>query len=334
MELHYPSSITCFYYTGSLKIETKRIEFLNSILASLPIISLIIMGVFLKRIQFLSDTTVVEIKKFVSHIALPALLFNAFLHLEIEINQILMIGVMTSLCFLMMFVGRVVKRVAKIDTPYFPLLIGGYEMGMFGYAIFLSFYGQENFPKIAFLSLGQIFYIFTYLISTLSALQNGKGSMKEGLKRFVTSPIIIAIVMGLVLGAFKSVVSPTPFLRSLHSLIIIISSLAVPLISITIGYGLKISTKGLKLSLITIIVRKSFSIPLALLINHFIIDNLLHMDSIYKIALLFIVIAPPPFIISVYVNQKDEENLAYIDRTVSLDCLVSIVLSVVIMLLV
>ena len=158
--------------------------------------------------------------------------------------------------------------------------------------------------------------------------------MKEGLKRFITSPIILAISMGIILGYMKKGFSPNPLLTSVHSLIVLIGSLSVPLISISIGYGLKVSAKGLKLSLLTILVRKTFNISFALLINHYIIRNLLHMDSIYSIALLFIAIAPPPFIISVYMNQKDEENLTFIDRTISLDCIISILLSVIVVLVV
>ncbi|NCB00960.1 MAG: permease [Spirochaetia bacterium] len=307
---------------------------MNSLIAALPIISLILLGYILKKFNFFKEQTVKEIKNFVSNITLPALLVNAFLALEIESRYLIMIPVVTILCFVMVFIGNLVKRIGRIETPYFPLLMAGFEMGMFGYAIFFSFYGQENFPKIAFLSLGQSIFIFTYVISKMKSIQNGKDSIIEVIKRFVSSPIVISIITGVVLGSFKGVVTVTPFLKSIHSFIILLGSITVPLISITIGYGLKISKKGLKLSIITILVRKSVLLVFALLINHYIIDSLLHMPYIYQISFLFIMIAPPPFLYSAFCDQNDRENVAYIDQTVSLDCIVSIISSMIIVLVV
>jgi hypothetical protein len=37
--------------------------------------------------------------------------------------------------------GRVLSNLLKIPSPYFMILMGGFETGMLGYSIFISLYG-------------------------------------------------------------------------------------------------------------------------------------------------------------------------------------------------
>lgn len=79
-------------------------------------------------------------------------------------------------------------------------------------------------------------------------------------------------------------------------------------------------------SLKTIVVRKVVLLALALLINHFLIDQLLGMESIYRYALLVMFLTPPPFVITIYMRANDKKNADYVDNTLSLDTLVSILM--------
>jgi predicted permease len=65
---------------------------------------------------------------------------------------------------------------------------------------------------------------------------------------------------------------------------------------------------------------------LALAINHFLVAGLLNMDSIYRYAVLVMFLTPPPFVITIYMRQGDKANADYVDNTLSLDTLVSILL--------
>jgi predicted permease len=65
---------------------------------------------------------------------------------------------------------------------------------------------------------------------------------------------------------------------------------------------------------------------LALLINHFLIDRLLGMDTIYRYALLVMFLTPPPYVVTIYMRPNDKVNADYVDNTLSLDTLVSIVM--------
>jgi predicted permease len=294
--------------------------------SALPILALFLLGYLLKRVRYFREDTIVDIKKFVTNISLPALLFNAFLSLDIQAEYTLMIVVVYIMCLLMILVGRIVAKIAKIESPYFSLMMSGFEMGMFGYAMFISLYGEEHLGKIAFLAIGQSIFVFTFLISALTSVQNGKQSLGLIIKKFITSPIILSITLGIIVGQFKHYIYDWAFIETTFVFIRLLGSITVPLITITIGYGISIGKDGLGLSLFTIFIRKTFLFIIALIINHYIIGKFLHMDSIYEYAMLIIALSPPAFIFSVLVQSDDKENVAYINRTISLDCLISIFL--------
>lgn len=293
--------------------------------ATLPILLLFGLGALLRHTAFIGEQTIADIRKFVLTISLPALLFKAFLSLEIEARYTIMIAIIYLMCIAMVLIGRLFSRVAKIETPYFSILMGGFEMGMFGYALFMSLYGVENLGKIAFLGIGQTLFVFTFLISLMMGLrEQGKQGILPALRRFITNPISMAMVAGIIIGQIPTPSIGSEIVATMATFINLLGSVTVPLITITIGYGIKIGKQGLRLSIMTILVRKSFLVLFALTINHFIIDQWLQMDSMYRYGLLVMALAPPTFLPSMLVRPNDPENAGYINRTISLDCLVSI----------
>ena len=302
---------------------------MTHIFAALPILTLFVLGYLLKKANFFRESTIVDIKKFVTNISLPALLFNAFLSLEIQAKYILIIVVIYLMCTSMIVIGKIVAKIGNIKSPYFPLMMGGFEMGMFGYALFISLYGAEHLGKIAFLTIGQSIFVFTILISGIMAAQHGKQSIQSSLKQFFTSPIILSIAAGIIAGQVKGYIGGGMAVKAILTFITLLGSISIPLITITIGYGITIGREGLGFSLFTIVVRKSVLVLFALLINRYIIDGLLHMDAMYRYAMMILALSPPSFILSIFVQPADKENFSYINRTISLDCLVSIFLTMI-----
>jgi hypothetical protein len=149
------------------------------------------------------------------------------------------------------------------------------------------------------------------------------------LRQFITSPVILAILAGLLASLIGPLVTVGPVLGTLGRFVSMVASLTVPLIAITIGYGIHIKREGLLLSLKTIAVRKVLLIIIALAINHFLIDAVLHMDAMYRYALLVMFLTPPPFVISIYMAQDDRQDADYVANTLSLDTLISVLMVVV-----
>jgi predicted permease len=299
---------------------------INTILSILPVLLFFILGFILKQKEFLKAGSSADIKKVVSNLALPALLFQAFASIELESRFLLLILLIFALCTAMLFVGRLSARVLKVKSPYWTYMMGGFEMGMLGYALFLSIYGSEHLSKIALMDLGQVLFVFFVLMALLIREREGSSSATGLLKSFISSPVILAIFAGLITSFLKTVTTPNALTESLGEFLLLLGNLTVPLISLMIGYELSFRKEGMALALKTIAVRKFFLLILALLMNHFFIRGFLNLDKIYEMALLTMFMLPPPFVLTIYMKQEDRENLDYVNNTLSLSTVISVVI--------
>lgn len=291
-----------------------------------PILLLFVLGYILQKSKNFSDPTIAGIKRIVSDLALPALIFQAFSTLEIESSYLILVVTIFMVCHLMVLLGKALAKPLGMSSPYFPLMMGGFEMGMLGYALFISVYGVENLGKLALVDLGQVLFVFFVLMALLIKERDGVHNKKVLLRQFMTSPVIIAIFAGILVSIFAKNIEPNSLFIALGEFISLLANLTVPLIAISIGYGIHIKKEGLAKAFKTILVRKILLVALALLINVFLVDNLLGMSAIYRYAVLLMFLTPPPFIITIFMKVGDKENADYVDNTLSMDTLISIVL--------
>ncbi len=299
---------------------------IDTLLPVLPVVLLFILGFFLQRLSFFSDKGIGEIRRLISDVALPALLFKAFLAVDLNASYLFLVAGVFLSCTLMVMAGRAVGRVMGIKSPYFAFLMGGFEMGMLGYALFLSLYGEAHLGKFALVDLGQVTFVFFVLFALLTKEKNGSLSALELVGRFVKSPVIIAILSGIVLSFIAPHVENGPFLSTISSFIDTVASLTVPLIAIVIGYTIRIDRLNLSLALKTIAVRKVLSLLFLIILNFVVVNILLDMDRMYTRALMVEFLLPAPFVIPIFMKQDDKKNMDYVSATLSLDTLISIFL--------
>lgn len=292
----------------------------------LPILLLFVLGFILQKSKSFSEPTIAGIKRIVSDLALPALMFQAFSTLEIESSYLLLVITIFLVCLVMVLLGKALAKPLGMKSPYFPLMMGGFEMGMLGYALFISVYGVEHLGKLALVDLGQVLFVFFVLMALLIKERDGVHNTKVLLRQFLTSPVIIAIFAGILVSLFGKHLEPNPLVTALGEFISLLANLTVPLIAISIGYGIHIRKEGLAKAGKTILVRKVLLVAIALLINHFLVDGLLGMSAIYRYAVLLMFLTPPPFIVTIFMKRGDKENADYVDNTLSMDTLVSIIL--------
>ncbi|HUX12370.1 MAG TPA: AEC family transporter [Spirochaetia bacterium] len=290
-----------------------------------PVIALFVLGYLLRRIHFFETGAVGALKKMVVNIALPALLFRAFSSLTFKPQLLVVVVAVFSICILMVLAGRLIGRLLGIRNPYFALLMGGFETGMVGYAIFIAVYGVENVPYLALVDLGQVLFVFFVLMSLLISLRGEKLSSIELARRLVSSPVIISIAAGLLFGLVKSHVAITDagVYRAFDSLISIVGGLTMPLICVVIGYELEIDRATIGLPLATIGIRTLLLVALAFVMNALVITRLLHLPPMYEKAVLTMFILPPPFVIPLFMAQVDRENMRYVTNTLSVGTIAS-----------
>lgn len=292
----------------------------------IPVIGLLLIGYILQRLRFFKMDTMEEIKRLVLNVSLPCLIFLAFYTLELQVKFISIVAAVFGLCVCMFLLGKVIAKALSIQNPYFPLIMGSVETGMLGYAIFISVYGIQNIDKIAICDLGIAFYLWFFLVPILLNIRESAKKPLVIIKMSVTSPAFIAIFFGIIMSALKNIVPLTEhrLYPSLYELVSMVGSMTVPLICITIGYGIRINLKSIGLPLKTIMFRLILHTGFMLIINKLFFVRVLGLDRIYEYALITMLSLPPSFVPSLYIRENDTENREYVLNTLSLHTVISI----------
>ena len=79
-----------------------------------------------------------------------------------------------------------------------------------------------------------------------------------------------------------------------------LGNLTIPLILVIVGYGIHFDLHGVKEALQVVLIRLIIPIPLALIVNVFIIRAFLQLDAFFEAAIFTLLILPPPFIVPLY----------------------------------
>jgi|SRR6056297_1045255 len=309
------------------------VDYLSIMPKIIPLLVLLILGYIFQRTKFLSKNTILEVKNFILNITLPALLFIAFLDIDFKKEYILVIFIVIVINLLMLYLGKIITPFLKKEDPYLKLLFTGFEMGMLGIPLFTAIYGIENVKFIGIIDIGHEIFIWFILVGILFKLkQSKKGSnFKNLFKSFITSPVIIAILIGIILNivGFANIKNTNLVANSIMESIKLIASLTVPLILIIIGYEIEFKSENIVLPIKIIAIRMVILIPLALIINYFIFSNLLNLTSMYNIALITMLVMPPPFIIPLFIKEEDLTSRKYIFNTLSISTIISLTIFII-----
>jgi len=299
----------------------------------LPIFFLIALGAGLGKRGFFSDEMIDGLKRIVASIALPAVLFGAFSRVHVDSRLFILALVIYAACGLMGLIGRLTARAARLPAPSTTFLFQGFEAGMLGYGLFMALFGQSALSHFATADLGQVVFVFTALITQLRRAEIGKpahllhplGLLKEMLR----SPVILSIIAGLIASVIFPGAEGSPWGEhgALAPLLRTIGALTTPLICLVVGFGLQdFRLRGAGQALQLVFIRFLTALLVGGGIAFFLVSAL-DFPKIQSIAVVFLFILPPPFVIPVFRTAR--EDAGYISSALSLHTLVSIVATVV-----
>ncbi len=312
----------------------------------LPVIVLVGLGAILGARSILTVPTIDGLKRLVSGVTLPVLLFSAFSRMRPEAPHLILAVAIFAACALMGLIGSAIARLFRLPSPATALMFQGFEAGMLGYALFASFYGADRTPAFAAADLGQVLYVFTILMarlgddtpggapdgasaassaSTRSVAENsaaGNGA-KNLAARLLSSPVIIAIGLGLIAALFAPEAKGMPWAPDgfLGSTLAAVGGLTTPLVCLVVGFGLKDGLAGAGKAATAVIARMLVAGALGSLIG-FVLVPALGFDRTHSFAVLTLFLLPPPFIIPVFRNEP--KDAAYVSATLSLHTVASL----------
>ena len=300
--------------------------YIDALAKVLPVILLLLLGATLNKIKFLRPETVGELKKLVVNVTLPAVLFLAFARATLELNYLLIVVIVFSLCVLALLLGRWIQPLTGIQAPYFPSLLTGFEAGMMGYAIFSSVYGAENVYKFAVVDLGQVTFVFFVLVPLLERLSSGPKPFAATVANFFRTPVILGILGGIIANriGLLALLSSWPVSASLVTTLEIIAGLTTPLVAIVIGYEMRLKAGDLARPAGTIGLRLLYWVPLGVLLCVLVVGRVLRLDAVFQAAVMTMFILPPPFVIPLFMRSASEGERTYVVNTLSLATLVTL----------
>ena len=308
---------------------------LQTLSATLPVILLVLLGILMRRLNFLQAATVADFKKLVVNLTLPLLLFKAFATMQFEARYLLIVVIIFAACTLVMLLSTRLKSLPGLSSDYSSFLMAGFEAGMLGYAIFSSIYSEANIPYFAVMDLGQVLFVFFVLITRLENHQGRQISLAQTFKTFLKSPVIIGILAGVIANFSGIYVALAGWELALSVLKTaeILAGLTTPLVALIIGYELRFEKSRLALPLQTVALRLVLWVSLALLFNFLVIRQSLGLPPTFEAAVLLMAILPAPFVVPFYLKAGESEERDYILNTLSLGTIVTLIGSVIIRLI-
>jgi len=276
-------------------------KLISVISTALPVFLALAIGMLCRSKGFLTRDGVDTLKKVVVNLTLPFALFGSFSTAKYTLSSLVVPIVIFVVCCIMLALGFVWVKASKLKSRLAPFLASGFEAGMLGIPLFaLLFPGKES--EFAILILGQEIFVFTLY----KMLLTGKTSLKAIVQDFITSPTLIAVVLGLLVGAtglydvFRS--------WGIHVIFeAVTSKLSAPtgiIILFAVGYDLVIREIPWKKTAGLIAMRFVIAgVMLALLI---LLNRTLLGGVIFEAALVILFILPSPYVIPIFSDEPSE----------------------------
>jgi Predicted permeases len=311
-------------------------NFIDIIRSILPIALLIIAGNVMNRIGFVEQKVIDGMKRLVTDVTLPCLLFMAFFNMTFNVQYSVICIAIFCICFVAFGVGLALKKGFNVKNKYFATIFASFETGNIGYAIFTAVFGNDNIYMIAISDLGHIIFTVVFFYVYIKQL-NGekKQTAKDTLHSIVTMPIAIMTVLGLMISVFglNSTLSSNFLTGAVVNTIERLSNVTVPVICLAVGYELKIDWKNIKIPCGLALVRLAMNLCLAFLLNKFIVVGMLNLDKVFQMAVYTMFILPPTFCVPAFIDDKGSGEKQLILNTISVHLFLTLIMYIVISLL-
>lgn len=277
-------------------------KLISVISTALPVFLALAMGMMCRSKGFLTRDGVDTLKKVVVNLTLPFVLFNSFATAEYTLSALILPVVIFAICTAMLALGFLWVKVSKSGSKLAPFLASGFEAGMLGYSLFALLFPDQSVSKFAMLCLGQEIFVFTLY----KMLLTGKTSPRDIINDFLTSPTLIAVILGLVVGAsglydlFRSWGVST----IIESVTSFISAPTGTIILFAVGFDLvlrEINWKKTGNMVAMRLVIAGIMLGLLVLLNRTVLNGM-----IFEGAAVLLFILPAPFIIPIFADAADE----------------------------
>jgi len=292
------------------------------LLTIIPVILMIAIGMLCRRFKILEKPGIDGLKALIIHVCLPAVLISAFYQTRFDWDIVIITISMFALCLLALGLGLAGMKLFRIEGRTAAFLTSGFEAGMLGYALYALLLGTANLTPFAMVDLGQVLFVFTVYVTLLQ--KNEGGSVKGAWRAMVKSPIILAIALGVLLGAtgLGRQIGQSAAGAIVQTALDFIKAPTAAVILLVVGYEINFDLKNIRLSM-TMIGWRVLIIGALGAVLLWGIRYILPVPADLKWAFVLMFLLPPPFVLPVYVQSETEG--AFISTAISLYTILSLI---------
>ena len=277
-------------------------KLISVIETALPVFLALALGMWCRSRQFLTREGIDSLKKVVLNLTLPFVLLNAFATAEYSLAALVLPIMMFLICCVALGLGYAVIRLTKMQSRLAPFLASGFEAGMLGYALFVLLFPDVSVSQFALPDIGQTLFVFTLY----KVLLSGKKDFKAIGRDMATTPILWAVLAGVLIGAtgLYGKMQQWGVSGILDSATSFLSAPTGMIILLTVGYDLVIKEIPWKKTAGLIAMRLGvMAVCMALMValNRTVLNGML-----FEGAALLMVILPPPYVIPVFADEPAE----------------------------
>lgn len=275
----------------------------------LPVAVTLGLGVLGRKTGLISAQGAETLKKVVSRITLPFVIFQAFMTAGYGAEMAVVFLTVLALCLITFAAGFALRKKIPGASPLLPFTMSGYEMGMLGYPLFIILAGQGRMGSLAKVDLGQVLFVCTLYLFMLRRQTWGQKGMREAVMDILKNPVMVALALGLVLGVtgLSGRVMASPAGALIENVCQFVGAPTAALILLAIGYDFKLDKALLRpvgqamlLRLAVTALAGAAAIAALFLI--------LPYDPWLMMAMLTMLILPAPFVLPVYSGSEREKE--------------------------
>lgn len=291
-----------------------------------PIVAMIAIGVWCRWSGFLSQEGIDNIKKLVTKVILPVVIFHALSTAEYSGKTAVVVGLVFCVELLTFGIGFLLRAVMPgAYSRYIPFMVCLYEGGMIAYPLYANLCGAENLSRMAMLDIPGLLFGFSIYMGLLEEMETGTPPSVKNLTRdALRNPAFIASALGVAAGltGLTKALIASPMGQAYLSAESMAAAPMTAMILLVVGYSLKPEASAWKPCLQTIGLRvlvQALAIGLTVAGMKLLVPG----DNLLVLAVVIYMSAPATFSMQSFLRSRD--GSAYAATVCSAYVIISII---------
>jgi len=292
----------------------------------LPIILAFVLGVVSKKIIKVDGYQgfIKKCRNFIGTFLLPIIIFNSFLSSHYTLGYVPCAVSYALIQLAALGGGFLIRKKVKGKKTHFPHLMACDEGGMLGYPLAALLLPTVGSAKYALFDAGQTFFLFFALVPIIEAANGEKKSIWKRILGIFKSPVVDAMILGLILGGFGvyDAITASSIATGWSTFMSVLMMIVTYGVIFTIGVDFSVEKSMFKTVVTDSLTRLVLQIIAGVIIG-FVLFLIVPFEKELLLVLSLALVIPPPFCITAFGDFG--EDVEYANNVVSISTIITMI---------